>query len=185
MLPHGRRCGLQGYGGRGWPEDFELAGNILDCNAGVASMALAMTSFCSVKAGGRPPSLPPCTGGARNPAVVRSRMTERSNSASARKSEVSLPPAVVVSMASVSERKPMPRECRSSPCRSAGASNGPASPLPDRRRLTRRACNRGPLSAGAGHAVRQTLSSNSFSHPAARSASSCRDVSCSWVETRA
>ena len=42
--------------------------------------------------------------------MVRSRITPRSNSARAAKMwNTSLPPAVVVSIASVSERRPMPR----------------------------------------------------------------------------
>jgi hypothetical protein len=62
------------------------------------------------RAGGLPPLRPRARAACR-PASVRSRMTPRSNSArAANRWNTSLPPEVVVSIVSESERKPMPRD---------------------------------------------------------------------------
>jgi hypothetical protein len=82
--------------------------------SGSRSNALAAAKSAAESRLGRPP-FRPLARAASSPAAVRSRMTERSNSASAAKTwNTSLPPEVVVSIASVSERSPIFRRSRSS-----------------------------------------------------------------------
>jgi hypothetical protein len=74
--------------------------------------ARAICAFFGVSAFGRPPFRPRARA-ALSPACVRSRMISRSNSASAPKIwNISFPPDVVVSIASVIDLKPIPRLLR-------------------------------------------------------------------------
>ncbi len=78
------------------------------------NVALAAVTSASLSDGGLPPVRPRAFA-ASSPASVRSRMIPRSNSArAANRWKTRRPPLVVVSTASVSERKPMPRASRSS-----------------------------------------------------------------------
>src|SRR5215213_5753524 len=72
----------------------------------------ATWSLCPVSTDGRPPRRPRARAAA-SPALVRSRMRSRSNSANAANTwKTSLPPGVVVSMASWRLRNPTPHSAR-------------------------------------------------------------------------
>ncbi|VCX05042.1 hypothetical protein BANRA_05555 [Escherichia coli] len=108
--------------------EYQESAALVDCSAVyravlltlsrvAASRTLSPLAMCSrarcnlsaVTTGFRPPFLPRAAA-AVNPALVRSRIKSRSNWPSAPNTwKMSRPPGVVVSMASVRERKPTPR----------------------------------------------------------------------------
>ena len=144
----------------------------------------AWARFLSSSSGRRPPLLPRPRA-ASSPALVRSRMRSRSNSARAAKTwKTSLPSLVVVSMLSWRLRNPIPRSRRAASVSTRWRSDRPrrssfqtttVSPL----RAKLRACSRPVRSAPAPPAVSMKMRS----HPALVRASFWRSNFWSAVET--
>ena len=158
---------------------------VLTYISGLANSAFAMAMSLSEVAEGLPP-IRPRLRGARNSSIVRSRITPRPNSASAPKlRNMSLSSGVAVSMVPVSERKPTPRFSRlwTVAINSASERESRSS-----RHTTLVSPARANSSAASNYVLcalpPDTISSNTFAHPAAERASRCSAMSCSSVLTQ-
>ncbi len=146
---------------KGGAPDGEVADR--DADEGIAplvscSIASAWRRSSGVSLLGRPPPRPRARAAA-SPAMVRSLMRTRSNWASAPKTwKTSMPLAVVVSIPSVSERKPLPPPPPShrarGPSPPAAAGFVPAGPAARRPAYRSSASSPAPLQGRAGPSVR-------------------------------